>query len=270
MILTRLGSKRRIAHLLIPHFPRHDIYIEPFFGTGSVYFAKPKAKYNFLNDADNEVYNLWKVVTEKPDELRAMMELMPIHETLWNEWKKEVPIDPVMKAVRFLFLSNFGYMGKPNTLHLQPSNEKPAILSSIDGALKELAFCKISCKDFRGLFPAIQFRNPDSEKPKAFTYNDPPYLGTDNNYEGSWTEADTADVFTVNMESGIRFAISEFDHPFVLEQAKHHGLNVIEIGERQNLKSRRTEILITNYPAVRHAKTYDPNRANAVQGNLFD
>lgn len=45
---------------------------------------------------------------------------------------------------------------------------------------------------------------------------------------------------------------------------------VIEIGERQNLKSRRTEILITNYPAVRHAKTYDPNRANAVQGNLFD
>ena len=98
----------------------------------------------------------------------------------------------------------------------------------------------------------------------------PPYLGTDNNYEGSWTEADTADVFTVNMESGIRFAISEFDHPFVLEQAKHHGLNVIEIGERQNLKSRRTEILITNYPAVRHAKTYDPNRANAVQGNLFD
>jgi DNA adenine methylase len=41
--------------------------------------------------------------------------------------------------------------------------------------------------------------------------------------------------------------MSEFDHPFILEQAKQRNLNVITIGERQNLKNRRTEILITNY-----------------------
>ena len=41
--------------------------------------------------------------------------------------------------------------------------------------------------------------------------------------------------------------MSEFDHPFILKQAKERNLNVIEIGERQNLKNRRTEILVTNY-----------------------
>lgn len=41
--------------------------------------------------------------------------------------------------------------------------------------------------------------------------------------------------------------MSEFDHPFILEQAKQRNLNVIVIGERQNLKNRRTEILVTNY-----------------------
>ena len=41
--------------------------------------------------------------------------------------------------------------------------------------------------------------------------------------------------------------MSEFDHPFILEQAKQRNLNVIIIGERQNLKNRRTEILVTNY-----------------------
>ena len=41
--------------------------------------------------------------------------------------------------------------------------------------------------------------------------------------------------------------MSEFNHPFILEQAKERNLNVITIGERQNLKNRRTEILITNY-----------------------
>ena len=47
--------------------------------------------------------------------------------------------------------------------------------------------------------------------------------------------------------SGCKFAYSEFDHPFILEQAEKRGLNVIVIGERQNLKNRRTEILVTNY-----------------------
>ncbi len=41
--------------------------------------------------------------------------------------------------------------------------------------------------------------------------------------------------------------MSEFDHPFILDQAKQRGLNVHIIGERQNLKNRRTEILVTNY-----------------------
>ena len=41
--------------------------------------------------------------------------------------------------------------------------------------------------------------------------------------------------------------MSEFDNEFILNQAKKRGLNVIVIGERKNLKNRRTEILITNY-----------------------
>jgi len=41
--------------------------------------------------------------------------------------------------------------------------------------------------------------------------------------------------------------MAEFNNPFILNQAKERNLNVITIGERQNLKNRRTEILITNY-----------------------
>ena len=41
--------------------------------------------------------------------------------------------------------------------------------------------------------------------------------------------------------------MSEFDNPFILNQAKERNLNIIEIGERVNLKNRRIEILITNY-----------------------
>ena len=72
-------------------------------------------------------------------------------------------------------------------------------------------------------------------------------MGTDDNYETSFTEQDSEDLFNLLMQSKCKFAVSEFDHPFILEQDKKNGLNTLIIGERQNLKNRRTEILITNY-----------------------
>lgn len=32
MILRRIGNKSRIAHKILPYFPKHTCYIEPFFG----------------------------------------------------------------------------------------------------------------------------------------------------------------------------------------------------------------------------------------------
>jgi hypothetical protein len=61
------------------------------------------------------------------------------------------------------------------------------------------------------------------------------------------TGEDSIDLFDCLEKRGCKFAMSEFDNPFIIQQAKERNLNVIIIGERQNLKNRRTEILITNY-----------------------
>jgi DNA adenine methylase len=50
MILRRLGNKSKIASEIYRHFPPHRTYVEPFFGAGGMFFNKPKAKYNILND----------------------------------------------------------------------------------------------------------------------------------------------------------------------------------------------------------------------------
>ena len=81
----------------------------------------------------------------------------------------------------------------------------------------------------------------------ALIYCDPPYLDQTHTYQNGFTEQDAADLFDCLIETGCKFAYSEFDHPFILEQAEKRGLNVIVIGERQNLKNRRIEILVTNY-----------------------
>ena len=64
-VLRRLGNKSRMAKRLIPNFPAHRVYIEPFFGAGGMFFNKRKAPHNFLNDMDSEVFNLWMVIKER-------------------------------------------------------------------------------------------------------------------------------------------------------------------------------------------------------------
>jgi DNA adenine methylase len=96
----------------------------------------------------------------------------------------------------------------------------------------------------------VSFKN-DKEKGDTLVYADPPYLDTENNYGElnslKWTKEDCFDLYNVLEGCRCKFAMSEFDHPFVISEAKRRNLNVITIGERVNMKNRRTEILVTNY-----------------------
>jgi len=72
MILRRLGNKSQIAGEIQKYFPQHSIYIEPFFGAGGMFFNKPKANCNIVNDIDSDVYNLFQVLIDKKEELQPL------------------------------------------------------------------------------------------------------------------------------------------------------------------------------------------------------
>lgn len=251
MILTRLGNKRVIADKIIPLFPKHSIYVEPFFGAGGMYFSKRKADYNIVNDYDSEVYNLFTVVSNNCNELEKAFLEFPIHQDLWEYWKKNQETEPVKKALRFLFLSNYGYLGKPETLAFGVDNQKnrfPELLTKTNEMLFNVQFANQDFKDF--------FKNLSRVKDKdVFIYCDPPYLGTVNNYQSGFCEDDTRQLFKLCVESGHKFMISEFDHPLILELANEYKLNAIDLMNRKNIKNTRLEVLITNYK--NHATLFD-------------
>ena len=249
MILRRLGNKKLMADKIVCHFPPHEIYIEPFFGAGGMFFNKPKAKYNILNDMDDDVYNLFNVVLDQKEELAKAFYIMPIHESLVNFWKKNKEIDPIKKALRFLMLSNFGYMGKPG-IKYGTENPKNPIYKNLDNCYKKIHDVQFMNCDFREMFNKISFRAMRPEKEKTFIYCDPPYLETSNNYKNGFKKNDFIDLLDVLIDSNLKFCVSEFDNPFILEQAKQRNLNIIIIGERRNMKNKRTEILITNYKNI--------------------
>lgn len=245
MILTRLGNKRRIAAKILPYFPEHTTYIEPFFGAGGMFFSKPQAQYNILNDSDDDVFNLFNVIRSRHQDLFRCLDRIPIHRSLFNEWRGKKETDPVIKAVRFLFLSNFGFLGKPSSMRTGPCNTKTIALRRISETKRQLGKAHLSCLDFRVFLSkhVSKIRTANN----AFIYCDPPYLATDNNYKEGFSEEDSFALFEALQNTGIKWAMSEFDHPFIIDQAKKRGLFCYLLGERKNLLNKRMEVLITNY-----------------------
>lgn len=259
MILRRNGNKQQIAHLIIPHFPEHKIYIEPFFGAGGMYFSKPKVKYNFLNDLDSDVFNLFMIVKNRKEELYKAIETLPIHQDLMRYWKKNKEVDELYRAVRFLFISNFTYLSKGYNLKFTADNSKQIILDRLDFTFDYLKEARFMNVDFRKVLSQISFGCESAlcKKGDAFIYSDAPYYETEGWYtENSNKQNDVIDHFEMLVNSGIRFGMSEFNSDFIIDLAKSYSLNIIEIGERRNLKNRRTEILLTNYEPSNQLKMF--------------
>ena len=246
MILKRLGNKSKIAEEIQKHFAPHKIYIEPFFGAGGMFFNKPKANYNIVNDLDSDVFNLFQVVMNQKEELEKAFYMMPIHSDLLDYWKNNEETEPVKKALRFLLSSNMTWLGIGDKIHTALKNHKKPFEENIDKTFEMLKDVIFNNLDVISFFKNISFRG-DEELRKTFIYCDPPYLGTNDNYSNSFTEEQSEQLFDTLEETGCKFAMSEFDHPFILEQAKKRGFNIVYIGERRNLKNKRTEILVTNY-----------------------
>ena len=248
MILTRIGNKRRIAKQLHQHFLPHRMRIEFFFGAGGSFFYLPIPKFSILNDADADVTNLYLVLLDRKEELKQQIEILPISESLIKYWIKNKETDPLRKAIRFLLLSNFTYMGKSDTLRLGIDHSKRNLIKRLEPTFRMLQNSKITNVDFRQVLSKISFHEDVTPKNACFNYLDPVYLGTEHNYKvDKWTIKDTEDCFKIMQNSGINSAMSEFDVEPVLDFASDYNMNVIYLKERRNLKNKRQEILITNY-----------------------
>ena len=54
-MIGRVGGKSKLKKKIISIMPQHKVYVEPFIGGGSVFFAKEPAELNIINDKDKDI-----------------------------------------------------------------------------------------------------------------------------------------------------------------------------------------------------------------------
>lgn len=83
-VLKYPGAKNRIAKWICEYIPPHGVYLEPFFGSGAVFFNKEPAKIETINDLDDDVVNYFEVIRDKSDELIAALKISPYYHSAFT------------------------------------------------------------------------------------------------------------------------------------------------------------------------------------------
>lgn len=102
-ILKYPGAKWRLAPQILPYFPPHHHYVEPYCGSAACFFLKEPSAHEVLNDLNGSIVNLFRVIRERGEELARAIEM-----TAWSEEeylqveKQYTKGDAVERARRFL------------------------------------------------------------------------------------------------------------------------------------------------------------------------
>jgi DNA adenine methylase len=255
-LVNRLGNKESLSEKIYTLFPPHKIYIEPFFGGGGMFFNKPRSPINHINDLDNDIFNLWHVLTRQKDELLNYLKNVPYSDYFFKWIKGNEPQNEIEKAVWFVVRSNWGFRGMPETLCIGVEHTKKSTIQTLQECYDKITSYEtisIQNKDFRKFFASIRIRD---EHKKCFIYADKPYSETGNNYgkkgkEGVWSEKDDKDLLEVLIKSNIKFAISEYSESSFESLALAAGLQKIYIDSSANSglgkEAKRKEVIWINY-----------------------
>lgn len=180
------GAKWSIAEWIISLMPPHKSYLEPFFGSGAVFFRKPPSRIETINDADGEIVNLFTVIRDRSEELVRAVTLTPYsreeYEKTWASLATgdAVRCDPVERARRTLvrYWQTHGscsyykggwkndLAGREYAYAVRYWNRLPSWIADALGRLKE---AQVECGD--GVEIIHRFHSPD-----VLVYADPPYL----------------------------------------------------------------------------------------------
>ena len=259
------GGKFYARNLILEYVTDHSLYVEPFAGGASIFFAKNKTANNWLNDADPELVNCYITIRDQSDDLiksLASEEASKERHTFYkNEFK---PKNKIESALRWYYLNRTSYSGIMNMKNcfwgygdkysMRPENWP----RNIQRTSAKLQGVKITNYDFKQVL--------DEVDDNAFLFIDPPYFNADQDkfYEYSFIKDDHFGLAKILKDHSrrLKFIVTYDDCPEIRElyswateihdKAWNYTLNRTD-DQRKNAKQKQgtrykgRELFILNY-----------------------
>lgn len=268
--LKWVGGKRQLIPEIKKFLPKgisNCTYYEPFIGGGALFFElQPKCA--IINDYNEELINVYKVIRDHPNEL---IEDLKKHKNT-PEYFYEIRaldrqplfynLNDIERASRIIYLNKTCYNGlyrvnsagefnSPFGRYKNPNIINEPVIRAVSKYLNS-ANIKIFNKDYQEILKDI----PEN----SFVYLDPPYhpISKSSNFtgyiQGGWNEKDQIRLRNVCddlTKRGIRFLLSNSASDFIREIYSDYNINIVQASRAINSDSSKrgqiNEFLINNY-----------------------
>ncbi|MEO3989390.1 DNA adenine methylase [Pseudocitrobacter cyperus] len=215
-IVPWIGGKRRLAKHILPLFPAHTCYVEPFCGAAALYFLKTPSKIEIINDINGELVNLYRVVKHHLEEFVRQFKWALVSRQIYK-WLQDTPeetLTDIQRAARFYYLQKQAFGGKvaDHTFGTSTTSAPRFNLLRIEEELS-MAHLRLS----RTLIEHLDWHQciERYDRPHTLFYCDPPYWGT----EGY----------------GVEFGLENYDHMAELARSTR-GKMIISVNDIQEMR----------------------------------
>lgn len=258
-LLRYPGGKFYALKLLEPFWKsvEHDEYREPFFGGGSVFWAKEKATYNWINDLEPELINLLNVIkdpTSREKLLSLFQNESEATKEKYDEVKRFVPSNDIDRAYKYYYLNRTSFSGKMKnpSWGYRPKRSIPPCRwnEKIIPCGEKLENVTITNQDYRDLL-----FSPAKGK-SVLLFLDPPYYSAkqESHYICAFKKDDHERLVTDLKETPFNFILTYDDCPEI--RGLYNWANIYEqtffyrldnSQDRDNQRQKGNELVITNF-----------------------
>lgn len=221
------GGKQRMCHNILPLFPEHRIYVEPFSGAGTLLFAqKPHGKTEVLNDINSLVYNFFKVLKEHRAELISRLECCPYSQELHKEAKricKECTASDMELAEAFFINVTQSFACElNNSWGTGKFIEGKDVIGAYTKKISRLRACSLRLmKAYISNEDAVKCIKRWDDK-EAFFYCDPPYIDTDCGHYSGYTHDQYQELISTLENIKGKALVSGYENDIIPKTWKRH------------------------------------------------
>lgn len=256
--ISYYGGKQNLINTLVPLFPEHTLYAEPFVGGGAVYWSKLPSEIEVINDTNKELINFYEICKNEFVDLEKMIrislhsrslhsdaQVVYNHPHLFTRIKRAWAVW-VLASQSFASMldGSWGYDRAKGTTSQKIANKRESFTEELSIRMQNT---QVECTDALRIISS-------RDSAKSFFYCDPPYYNSDCGHYDGYSLQDFENLLQTLSQIKGKFILSSYPSEILKQYAREHNWIQKNIEQTVSVSNntgksgkKKTEVITANY-----------------------